>query len=427
MYVPAVKDVGDEAREAKNSAFSRLILRAVRSKLDVQSELAKVSAEADRAIAEILGGAVDALKEVGKELNKQFRDLCSSHVDVGLDWDDTASLVALSEPMIRSVIKDGDVTDTPDRFGHGLQRAYLMALLSVVARLGGGGGIAPRLLLGIEEPELYQHPPQARFLADSISKLSDQGAQVVISTHSPLFVNARKLDEVRVVRKPRSIATCSLWSVDEQRQYYAVRRGEEPIGADAALSGLHRLLQPEANELFFCGKAVLCEGLEDVAILRTYLIQTERYLDFLRSGGHFISCSGKGSMSQLVCIARGFRIPSFFIFDFDTDKDPNARQNQTLLALIRDLIPEFPNEIESNVVQDHFACWHANIQASILAQVPEWHDKCVAIAQDWGWVYPRMAKDPMLLERALTELLLENKSFPCLEECVAKLESFWKA
>lgn len=30
-------------------------------------------------------------------------------------------------------------------------------------------------------------------------------------------------------------------------------------------------------------------------------------------------------------------------------------------------------------------------------------------------------------ERALTELLLENKSFPCLEECVAKLESFWKA
>ena len=41
-----------------------------------------------------------------------------------------------------------------------------------------------------------------------------------------------------------------------------------------------------------------------------------------------------------------------------------------------------------------------------------------------GLIYPRMAKDPMLLERALTELLLENKSFPCLEECVAKLEFF---
>ena len=62
-------------------------------------------------------------------------------------------------------------------------------------------------------------------------------------------------------------------------------------------------------------------------------------------------------MSQLVCIARGFRIPSFFVFDFDTDKEPNQRQNQTLLALVRDLIPEFPDEIESNVVQDHFACW----------------------------------------------------------------------
>ena len=44
-----------------------------------------------------------------------------------------------------------------------------------------------------------------------------------------------------------------------------------------------------------------------------------------------------------------------------------------------------------------------------------------------GLGLPENGKDPMLLERALTELLLENKSFPCLEECVAKLESFWKA
>ncbi len=363
----------------------------------------------------------------GRYLNKQFRDLSSSSTDVALDWDDTTSVVDLAEPTIRSVIKDGEVIGAPDRFGHGLQRTYLVALLAVVARLGAAGGTSPRLLLGIEEPELYQHPPQARFLADSICKLTEQGAQVIVSTHSPLFVDARKLDQIRVIRKAAGSSKCGFWSVDEQRNYYSARKGDHPIGADAALSALDRLLQPETNEIFFCGKAILCEGLEDVALLRTYLVQTNRYLDFLRSGGHFISCNGKGSMAALICIARGFRIPCFFVFDFDLDKDADKRQNKTLLALIRDIKPDFPDAIETDTAEDGFACWQNNIQDSISAQVPDWRAKCAAVAQDWGWVYSRMEKDPMLLERALTELLSEDQSFPCLEKCTAKLEQFWTA
>jgi predicted ATP-dependent endonuclease of OLD family len=425
MYVPAVKDVADETREAKNSAFSRLILRAVRSKIDIQAQLDQVSAQADQAVDEILAGATAALKEVGDELNHRFRELSSSRTDVGLDWDDAQSVMMVSQPTIRSVIKDGDVVDEPDRFGHGLQRTYLMALLSVVARLGAGSGSSPRLLLGIEEPELYQHPPQARFLADSIWKLTEQGAQVLVSTHSPLFVDARKLNQIKVVRKADGRSKCGTWSVDEQRNYYALKKGEEPIGPDAALSALDRLLQPETNELFFCGKAVVCEGLEDVAILRTYIAQTGRYPDFLRSGGHFISSNGKGSMAQLICIARGFNIPCFFVFDFDSDQQAQDRQNSMLIALIRDLQPDFPDEVEADVASDAFACWKNNIQSSIISDVPEWHDKCVSIAAQWGWIYPRMDKDPMLLERALTEMLQAGSAFPSLEVCAAKLEKFW--
>jgi len=55
--------------------------------------------------------------------------------------------------------------------GHGLQRSYLLALLQELA--GSEAPNAPTLILGCEEPELYQHPPQARHLADADGTFTD--------------------------------------------------------------------------------------------------------------------------------------------------------------------------------------------------------------------------------------------------------------
>lgn len=51
--------------------------------------------------------------------------------------------------------------------------------------------------MAIEEPELYQHPPQARYLAELLYDLSQGGAQVIVCSHSPLFIPGDDVESVK--------------------------------------------------------------------------------------------------------------------------------------------------------------------------------------------------------------------------------------
>ena len=63
---------------------------------------------------------------------------------------------------------------------------------------------APTLLLGVEEPELYQHPPQARHLADVFGQMAKGNNQVLITTHSPMFVSGDGFENTQLVRAPQN-------------------------------------------------------------------------------------------------------------------------------------------------------------------------------------------------------------------------------
>ncbi len=60
---------------------------------------------------------------------------------------------------------------------------------------------SPHPLLAIEEPENYLHPELLYELAEELRIYSINGGQVFISTHSPDFVNALKLDELFWIEK----------------------------------------------------------------------------------------------------------------------------------------------------------------------------------------------------------------------------------
>ena len=60
---------------------------------------------------------------------------------------------------------------------------------------------SPHPLLAIEEPENYLHPELLTELAEELRIYSTKGGQVFISTHSPDFVNALKLNELFWIEK----------------------------------------------------------------------------------------------------------------------------------------------------------------------------------------------------------------------------------
>lgn len=61
----------------------------------------------------------------------------------------------------------------------------------------------PHPLICIEEPENYLHPQLLHTLAEEIREYSNRGGQVLVSTHSPDFVDACKLQEVFMLIKDK--------------------------------------------------------------------------------------------------------------------------------------------------------------------------------------------------------------------------------
>ena len=159
IYIPAVKEAVSEASELRESAFSKLILFAVRNRCNFSDKLVAIRTAASEELKKVLDDTDEVLKEVGGDIDKEFKKLTTTPIDVAIEWGAIEG-VSVREPTINSVFKDGRVFGSPDVFSHGLQRTYLMALLALASRVQREND-SFQLLLGVEEPELYQHPPQA--------------------------------------------------------------------------------------------------------------------------------------------------------------------------------------------------------------------------------------------------------------------------
>jgi len=423
IYVPAVKDASTEATEMRDSAFSKLILFAVRNRCNFSDQINELAGRTRNDLKDIVDGANEVLREVGQDIDREFKNLTTTPIDVAIDWTQIKN-VQIIEPSIRSIFRDGRVFGSPEAFGHGLQRTYLMALLSLAARIQKDNE-SFRLLLGVEEPELYQHPPQSRFLSNALADLSEGNCQVVLTTHSPTFVSGRTFESIRTLRKRDNSTRVHSWTIDEQRAYCAARKQVPPIGAAAALSGLDRSLQTNVSELFFAGRVVLVEGPEDIAILEAYLRQTDKLSTFLRAGCHFIAVGGKTRLPMLISLARGFNIDVFAVFDLDMNQAPDNQLNYDITRYAADVGDVIPSPPTAEFAGQNFFGWHHNIQAALANEVAAWTETKTAVATDWGWTVDRMDKDPMLLAECVCRILTTGDTLPPLQRVVERLEDFW--
>lgn len=67
----------------------------------------------------------------------------------------------------------------------------------------------PFPLLAVEEPENQLYPELLQELAEEFRAYAKRGGQVFVSTHSPDFLNALKLEEIYCLRKEQGFATIS--------------------------------------------------------------------------------------------------------------------------------------------------------------------------------------------------------------------------
>ena len=171
VYVPAVKDATSEQVEARDSALGKLLARTVRSKTNFDERVKTLRADMQNQYQQLLDENQSALDNISTALQTRLSEWAHPDARLRLQWkQDPDKSVRVEEPWAHILAGEGDFEGELARFGHGLQRSYLLALLQELAGSDAEG--APTLILSCEEPELYQHPPQARHLASVLHKLT---------------------------------------------------------------------------------------------------------------------------------------------------------------------------------------------------------------------------------------------------------------
>jgi len=434
IFVPAVKDAGDEADETKQSVLGQLLARTVRSKVSFTDELSAIREEAIEKYKSKVAEQQGVLDELTQLLGSKIKTWAHPDADITVMWrDDDAKAVTVNEPVATMQFAEGPFKGDIARFGHGLQRSYLLALLQILAESDDDS--QPTLLLGVEEPELFQHPPQARHLATVLSELSDSNSQVIVCTHSPVFLPGNRLFDIRVIRRnslgdAAKVSSCTL---NDLATRIAAARDKDAHPEMVTQTRVHQCLNPMIREMFFSPKVVLVEGIEDQAYITTWMELTGRQREFHRLGGHIIPTNGKGYMIEPLAMLELFGIPSFIVFDSDASEEDQAKRekhridNRALLHLCGyDTADPLPAECFK---QDRVTMWSDDIGTRVenTAGTTEWTTAQNSARAKHDLHTKGMKKNPMFIGFALNELHGAGAACDALDELCDNIITFLRS
>jgi predicted ATPase len=374
VYVPAVKDVAEEGLESRASALGKLIRRTVDLRTDVDEQIAALTAETVDQYQGLLDANRGALLAIGQSLQARLAEWAHPDVNLSLDWvQDARGAVRIVDPVAGVRLGEGSFMASLSHMGHGMQRSYLLAILQELAASGAPG--APTLILGCEEPELYQHPPQARYLAEIFQELVAGNNQIIATSHSPVFASGPGFEDVRVVQRSDQGPKVTGTTYEDLCARIRAAGGDDP---DRPIEGLRakiqQAMQPAIAEMLFCQVPVLVEGLEDAAYLTIQLHLSGLWDEFRRLGCHIVAVGGKSRLIQPLAIARCVGLPAFVIFDADGDETRpdrrirHERDNATLVSLSGIVAPAFPAD---TVLDRGIAIWPDNLTEVVRRDLGE--------------------------------------------------------
>jgi len=430
VYVPAVKDASTEQVEARNTALGKLLARTVRTKADFSGKLDALSEGWQQQYEGLLAESQVVLEDLSTALAKRLAEWSHPDARVKLTWRQDKSPEA-PPPLARIIAGEGPFDGELSRFGHGLQRCYLFALLQELAAADDAN--QPTLLLGCEEPELYQHPPQARHLSGVLEELSQHNSQVVVCTHSPHFVSGRGFEDVRMVRMEGGHSVVSQTTYEQVSGALAAAKAEAPAKPSGILAKLHQALQPALNEMFFTSKLILVEGFEDIAYIAAYLELMGLWDDYRRHACHMVPTGGKSTMIQPVAVASSLHIPTYVVLDGDgdkPDKDGSRKKHEKdNAAILRLCGMDDPDPFPSHTLSaEGVTMWNSDISAVVTGEIgaDAWRSYSNAVDQEYGQI-GGLRKNGLHIAKCLELAWKDNRKSEALQNLCYSVIEFGKS
>lgn len=354
IYVPAVRDVKDEAKYTASSPFGKLLKKILENVAD------------DRKVA-----VEDQLRNVAESFNKndngtriqQIEDLEVAINGILIEYMPAEIEIEFETPTFDKIIQsprlfshDGFRSSIENK-GHGLQRAVILSILRAFAQ--DNNDALNNTIFGIEEPEIYMHPQAQRTLRRVFKQLSDAGCQIFYSTHSSLLLDIVHFDEIiRLERNDGDHSTCrqifpeELISDIEARHPSA--RGN--VSAESIRQHYHNAYHQNKSEGFFAQKVILVEGATESYCLPLLFEAAGYNLDY--NNISVVECGGKGQMDRLYRVFNELGIACYILFDYDEESsDAESRKTSKSILELVGCDNSFENDY---LVSDNVCCFRIN-------------------------------------------------------------------
>jgi putative ATP-dependent endonuclease of OLD family len=324
VLITADMRAAEESQDSKATVLGRILEKAV-DRAAADAELEALSVDLAKRHREITDRYYsDQLEALSADLTSEVsnfatgRDVTIESIQVEFKPQTTKFQVKIDDHGTQTVV---------ERQGHGFQRSLLLAALKLLAQRGAAEGDDSVVLLAIEEPELFQHPAQAKAFASVLRKLaedSSSGIQVAYATHSPYFVEPSYFDQVRRVERDVSAAAGSQVVIHHASMDKVATALTGYVDDEAVRSRLDNSCLNELRDALFGSAALVLEGSTDDAIIQGAALQSSP----LSTGGIEVAVAGSKDQLYLpVAILKQLGIPHFVLFDSDIGSEHRMRAN----------------------------------------------------------------------------------------------------
>lgn len=464
LFISAVRDAADDALEGRGSVLTALMDMVVRSVVSNKENIKKLREETQQKYQEIMRPEnLVELQQLSGTLSKTLQTFVPNAA-VNLQW---LPLNEIQIEMPRADVKlvEDHYATAVHRTGHGLQRAFILTMLQHLAmaqsaeenkpdegeaedKVAEKEFIPPNLVLAIEEPELYQHPNRQRHLAKILFQLA-QGStpgvadktQVIYATHSPLFVELDRFDQIRLLKKADNgegrpkitkVIGTTLDKVAERVWEIEGKKGVKFTGAQLQ-HRLHAIMTPWVNEGFFANAVVLVEGEDDYSAIIGMSHALNKDPESI--GISIIPVSGKRSLDRPAIIFKEFGIPVYILWDSDGEKGetagvcekcgkfldgkPDPADNRRLLRIVEAKEEDWPNQ-----QQAHYCCFKRDLESTLKTDIGEaLFEKLLSECQTEFGIPKRKhaAKNPVVISTIIEKARKEGKTSQTLENVVLNI------
>lgn len=297
----------DDSIQLENKIVELLTSAVKENVKNDQSKVAKLLDQVNDLANEVKKQIAEELNKTTSRLQKNLNEVFPEHnVDIAPQADKIeVDKILATGTHLNVAGNDGKYYPLANQ-GSGLQRAFLWSAIEALADTGkmksGRSTIEsekPKMLL-VEEPESFLHPPAVRLAREALYKIAElDNWQVMITTHSPIFIDVSK-PHTTIIRVEKNEGATKIFSTEKAQFSDKERERLQMI----------RNCHPTINEFFFANKVILVEG--DTEQVTFSQVKEERVT--------IINRRGKANIPMFEKILNHFGVEYIAVHDLDTPK-----------------------------------------------------------------------------------------------------------